>query len=348
MTNNRPILPKKLTSPQFSNEKASKPYKLVPLAKETPKRQKTVGRDSYKSKHLSGKLFLKLTVKTSTFVASGVVAMGSDLSNRTKNIPLIKVAVGQNEKLIIPGSSLKGVIRSIYEAITLSCLCKTKARRETIPDGYRECHDKNNLCPACRTFGAMGWQGLISFKDATADEIKTSIGFMPSLYKPEPERDGYYLNGKVAGRKFYYHAIEAVDKGKQQGIPVQQAAMELTFSTQLQFMNLTEAELGTIAIALGQDENNHFALKIGAGKPVGMGTAIAEITKIECSKTLKNRYLSYNHSEDNSISGDELKQYIQQLIQVARRTKLVRPDLLNELKEVLKYPTTREAPSDMY
>jgi hypothetical protein len=348
MTNNRPILPKKATEPQPVNEDISKPYKLIPLSQQTPKRKPPIGQDSYKSQLLNGKIFLKLTVKTSTFIASGVVAMGSDLSSRTKNIPLIKVAVGLDEKLIIPGSSLKGVIRSTYEAITLSCLCKTKAKRESIPDGYRECKDKQNLCHACQIFGAMGWQGLISFHDAIADEIKPSTGFMPSLHNPRPQRDGYYLNGKVAGRKFYYHAVKAVDKGQQQGIPIQQAGKELTFSTQLQFINLTKAELGTLLIALGQDKNNNFPLKIGGGKPVGMGTMIVELTKIECCKDLKNRYLDYRRSGNDILTADKLKEYIQGIIQSSHSEKLVQIEALNKLKEIWKYPTTREAPQDMY
>ncbi|PSB01550.1 RAMP superfamily CRISPR-associated protein [Merismopedia glauca] len=352
MTNNRPIPPRKPTPPQPINEPVTqnsfKPYKLIPLSNKTPQRKHPVGQDRYKSQLLSGKLCLKLTVKTSTFVASGVVVMGSDLSSRTKNIPLVKVAVGKDEKLIIPGSSLKGVIRSTYEAITLSCLCKTKANREAIPNGYKECNDKQKLCPACQVFGAMGWQGLISFNDAIADEIKPSIGFMPSLHNPRPKRDGYYLNGKVAGRKFYYHAIKPVDKGQQQGIPVQQAGNELTFSTQLQFMNLTKAELGTLLIVLGQDKNNNFALKVGGGKPIGMGTMIVELTKIERCNDLKNRYLDYCYSENDFLAGDKLKQYIQELIQASHNEKLVQIDALKELKEIWKYPTTREAPQDMY
>lgn len=327
------------------DERVPKPYAMVSLPKPAPQRKPPAGQEQFKLKRLSGKIHLRLTVKTATFVASGVVAMGSDVSSVNKNIPLIKVAVSQGEKIIIPGSSLKGVIRSTYEAMTSSCLCKTRARN--IPDGYFECRDKTKLCPACQVFGAMGWQGLISFQDAVAETIKPSVGFMPSLYAPHAKSHSYLINGKVAGRKFYYHAIKAVDKG-QKGIPVQQAGAELTLTTQLRFMNLTEAELGTLLIVLGQDKNNSFALKVGGGKPIGMGTMTVEVKEIEHSESVKNRYLSYTLSEDNNLTGEKLKQFIQKNVSAAHSEKLVQAEQLNQLKAILKYPTTRTAPEEMY
>lgn len=352
MNYNQPTSRQPNSSPTSRNnfsddERVPKPYSMVSLPKPAPKRQHPVGQEQFKPKHLSGKIYLRLTVKTATFIASGVVAMGSDVSSVNKNIPLIKVAVSQGEKIIIPGSSLKGVIRSTYEAITSSCLCKTRARKENIPEGYWECKDKTKLCPACQVFGAMGWQGLISFQDAVAETIKPSVGFMPSLYAPRPSRRDYFINGKVAGRKFYYHAIKAVDKGKQ-GIPVQQAGAELTLTTQLRFMNLTEAELGTLLIVLGQDKNNYFALKVGGGKPIGMGTMTVEVKEIEHSENVKNRYLSYTLSEDNKLTGEKLKQFIQKNVSAAHNQKLVQAEQLTEIKAILEYPTTRTAPEGMY
>jgi hypothetical protein len=235
-------------------------------------------------------------VKTATFIASGVVAMGSDLLDKTRSIPLIKTSIEGNQKLLIPGSSFKGAVRSTYEAITPSCLCKVakqykqgdKMVKIRLPRGYQECQvepqrNQTDVCPACRVFGALNWQGLIHFTDARCETAGFSTGFMPSLYRPRPEKRKAYFNQQreVAGRKFYYHAVKAVDKGQQQGIPVQQAGKEYTFTTQLRFMNLTSAELGTLLIVLGQDPKNPIALKVGGGKPVGMGTMVVDVTEIK-------------------------------------------------------------------
>lgn len=356
MTDNRPQprrrseTPTRRTQPTSPREDVDpKPYELISLPTLAPKRDKPAGQDKFKSDRLSGKMALRLTVKTTAFVASGVVAMGGDVSNQTKSIPLIKTAVQSDQKLIVPGSSLKGVVRSTYEAITASCLCKTKADRAAIPDGYRECSDKTKLCPACQVFGAMNWQGLIHFADAVAAEIQFNVGFMPSLHKPHPERQGYYLNKKVAGRKFYYHAIRAVDKGQQRGIPVLQAGKEYTFTTQVQFANLTQAELGTLAIALGQDSQNPIALKVGGGKPIGMGTMTVEVTEMELIRDRqgwRDRYSSY-HSQPESLAGTQLQQFVQQAIQSAHQ-QLVQAQQMQELKQVLQWPTDREPPEGMY
>ncbi|GAB4304463.1 MAG: RAMP superfamily CRISPR-associated protein [Oscillatoriaceae cyanobacterium] len=338
-------------------EEFAKPYALVSLPRQAPRRGSPAGQERFLSDRLTGKLHLRLTVKTTAFIASGVVAMGSDLSSsKTKNLPLIKTAVERDNRLIIPGSSLKGVVRSAYEAITQSCLCKTQADKNKIPDGYRECNNKkdhkkdskkDNLCPACQVFGALNWQGLIHFPDAAAVEADFKVGFMPSLKQPSKDFPGYYINGKVAGRKFYYHAIRAVDKGQQQGIEVQQAGGEFVFGTRLRYMNLTPAELGTLLIILGQDKSHPaIALKVGGGKPVGMGTMTVEVTEIEQFGRGRERYSSYN-TEPQSFTGKELQQFMEKSIKDAHN-QLVQSRQLQELTQVLQWPTDREPQEGMY
>lgn len=355
MTSNRPLPPKKLST-SYQGTGQPKPYQLISLA-EVPQKARPAGQERFRSDHLTGKINLRLTVKTSAFVASGVVVMGSDLSSTTKNIPLIKTAVERDHSLVIPGSSLKGAIRSTYEAITRSCLCKiSRNYKKNIAEEYSECtinipRNQVNICPACQIFGAMDWQGLVHFTDAKCEKSGFNTGFMPSLYRPRPEeRKAYFKNGKVAGRKFYYHAVKAVDKGQQQGIPVQQAGKEYTFTTQVRFMNLSQAELGALLIVLGQDADNKIALKLGGGKPIGMGTMVVEVTevqRIQTSQEWRDRYSNYN-SEPDSLTGKTLEEFIKSVIQSARTSQLVQSQQLQELAEVLKWPTDREAPEGVY
>ncbi|HEY9873495.1 MAG TPA: RAMP superfamily CRISPR-associated protein [Candidatus Obscuribacterales bacterium] len=359
MTNNRPQPATRPISPKPPEELGlPKPYQLISLPNQSPKREKPAGQDRFKSDRLSGFLELRLTVKTSAFIASGVVAMGSDLSTSAKGIPLIKTSVERDQRLLIPGSSLKGVVRSTYEAITSSCLCKvTKKYQEQVPSGYKECvvnrqRNQVEVCPACQVFGAMDWQGLIHFTDAECEKTGFSTGFMPSLYRPRPDERRAYFNqqGKVAGRKFYYHAVKAVDKGQQQGIPVQQAGKEVTFTTQLRFMNLTQAQLGTLLIVLAQDFKNIIALKVGGGKPIGMGTMVVDVKEIKLIKSKqewRDRYSAYG-SKPDTLTGNSLKEFITGVIQVAHREKLVQDQQLQELKRVLQWPTDRQPPEGMY
>ncbi len=333
---------------QSSETPAPKPYAMVSFPKERPQLQQPIGQDKYHENRCHGILHLTLKVQTALHVSTGVVVMGSDVGQ--KSIPLIKTMMqGTEGQLIIPGSSLKGVVRSVYEAITNSTLAViTQRYKNDIPSERLPCRDKNRLCPASRVFGALDWQGLINFTDARCQSAGFRAGFMPSLYRPHSEaKHNYFKQGKVAGRKFYYHTIKAVDKGQQQGIPVQQAVKEFVFTTQLHYRNLSQAELGTLLIVLGQDKPKHpIALKVGGGKPIGMGTMAAEITLLEQPANLRDRYLSYD-SKPTQLAGNQLQQMMQKAIAEAHR-QLVQSQQLQELADVLKYPTDREPPEGMY
>jgi len=359
MTTNLPPKPRRSTpppsSPVSNNNPAEtgepKPYELISFPKERPPKNPPAGHHQYLGDRLHGTLFLTLKVQTTLHVSTGVVVMGSDIGSR---VPLIKTMVQNiDQKLSIQGSSLKGCIRSAYEAITNSTLAVITSRyRDKIPQERLPCKNKQELCPASQVFGALDWQGLIEFSDAKCQNTGFATGFMPSLYRPRPDQRRAYFDarGNVAGRKFYYHTIRAIDKGQNQGITVQQAAKEYTFQTQIQFKNLTAAELGTLLIVLGQDPKYAIALKVGGGKPIGMGTMTVEVT---AAKVLQNkgdlcdRYSSYNPPESDSMTGTKLQQFMQKNIQAAH-SSLVQATQLQQLAEVLKYPTDREPPTGMY
>lgn len=359
MTTNLPPKPRRSTpppsSPVSNNNPAEtgepKPYELISFPKERPPKNPPAGHHQYLGDRLHGTLFLTLKVQTTLHVSTGVVVMGSDIGSR---VPLIKTMVQNiDQKLSIQGSSLKGCIRSAYEAITNSTLAVITSRyRDKIPQERLPCKNKQELCPASQVFGALDWQGLIEFSDAKCQNTGFATGFMPSLYRPRPDQRRAYFDarGNVAGRKFYYHTIRAIDKGQNQGITVQQAAKEYTFKTQIQFKNLTAAELGTLLIVLGQDPKYPIALKVGGGKPIGMGTMTVEVTAarvLQNKGDLRDRYSSYKPPESDSMTGTKLQLFMQKNIQAAH-SSLVQATQLQQLAEVLKYPTDREPPTGMY
>lgn len=315
-------------------------YNFISLPQQKPDRLNILGNegkdkfghDQYQlnNQRFSGKLFLSLIVVSPVSVNSGITVMGSDLAQQTLDatsakyvatISLIQSSVQQNQRLIIPGSSLKGVVRSIYEAITRSCLCKTNAK---VPDGYSECKDISQLCPACVTFGAMSWLGLVHFHDAKYDPDNDKPGFQTGLitplFSPKPEavdletgeKVYYDKNNNIRGRKFYPHAYEEEVKPT---IRIQQAELGKKFTTYVSYANLTKAQLGTLLIALGQDPENRLGLKIGSGKAVGMGTMKIDVVKIEQLNI--NRYLSYN-SNSSALEGDKLQTFILDVIKSAK------------------------------
>ena len=324
-----------------------KPYKLVSFPPQPPKLQRPVGHEKYLSDRLHGTLYLTLKVQTSLHVSTGLVVLGSDLNRKTS---LIKTMVQNiDQKLSIQGSSLKGCIRSLYEAITNSTLAITTSKHiNKMPRDRSPCKNKEKLCPASRVFGALDWQGLLDFNDATCTNVDFSIGFMPSLYRPRPdENDSYLIAGKAAGRKFYYNTNKAISKGENSGIAVQQAGREYTFTTQLHYKNLLPEELGTLLIVLGQDPKYPMALKVGGGKPIGMGTMTVTIDKIIRPQDLKQRYSSYQTNTSDELTGEELAKYKQKNIQAAH-SRLIEKPQLEEIAAILLYPSDRQPPAGMY
>ncbi|MCT7971065.1 RAMP superfamily CRISPR-associated protein [Laspinema olomoucense] len=325
-----------------------KPYEFVPFSKERPPLQRPIGHDKYHADRISGTLFLTLTVQTPVHISTGVVAMGSDVGEN--RIPLIKLmALNAGKNPVIPGSSLKGVVRSVYEAITNSTLAVVTNRyRNQIPQDRLPCRNKEQLCPASRVFGAMDWQGVVEFSDSQCISAKYGAGFMPSLYRPRPDETRRYFDtrGMAKGRKFYYHTDRPASPGQNKGIPVQQAGTQLTFSTRVQLTNLTPAELGVLFIALGQDSQYPMALKIGGGKPIGMGTMTVAVTELKKPDNLRDRYLSYN-PESESMTGKPLQDFLGTAMQQAHN-QLIQKQQLEQLHRVLFYPTTRQPPQGIY
>jgi hypothetical protein len=329
--------------PPRTSENVPKPYDFVSFPDRRPPLRKPIGHHQYFDKRIHGTLHLELSVATAVHVSTGITMMGSDVGQ--SGIPLIKTMQTSGNKLTIPGSSLKGVVRSIYEAITNSTLgVVTNKYKSRMPDDRLPCRKKEQLCPASQIFGALDWQGLVSFRDARCVKTGFVPGFMPSLYCPRPDQRRKYFN--PVGRKFYYHATKAIGGG-QQGIPVQQANQQYVFEATVQVHNLSLAEFGTLLIALGQDREYPLALKVGAGKPIGMGTMNVKLTAIAKPQSIADRYTDYN-SETPLLTDEALEKLVKNAIATARQEKLVELLQLQQLHRILTYPTDRQAPSGMY
>jgi hypothetical protein len=102
-----------------------------------------------------------------------------------------------------------------------------------------------------------------------------------------------------------------------------------------------------LLIALGQDPNYPIALKVGGGKPIGMGTMTVSIDKIAQPQSLKERYSSYQISASDELTGEKLAQFKQRHIQTAY-LRLIEEDQLKELAAILRYPSDRQPPTGMY
>ncbi|MEH1767179.1 RAMP superfamily CRISPR-associated protein [Nostoc sp.] len=337
-----------------NQERGPRPYDFVYFPDEPPTENHPPGHDKYLSDHLHGTLFLTLKVYTALHISTGVVVMGSDINR--KDIPLIKTMVqGRNKKLLIQGSSLKGCIRSIYEAITNSRMGVQPKNTDQYPYPPERLPSDNinQLCPASIVFGTSGegwgWQSLVSIQDAYYQATGYEIGFMPNLHSPQLDNEVYYLNDETIGRKFYYNMKHAIDKGEGNGIPAQVALEDEIFITKLIFKNLKPEELGTLLIALGQDKEYPLILKVGAGKPIGMGSMMIKIDKAQVLQNqadLKLRYTSFITPSNLYLTDKSLTNFIEERIKEAHE-KLIEKPQLDKLSKILN-PVTNHVPYEKY
>jgi len=265
------------------------PYGFVRLG---PAAQRATATRHDQFQGLSGCLHCRLTALTHLFVPkTQEVTKG-----KHQELALIRFADGRP---LLPGSSLKGVIRSVAEAISGSCLTLPLGKGGEIeyrgrppvtfriPRGFEHCRDADHLCPACRIFGSLSgnnaFLGKISLSDALAAapfEVETMT--IEALMEPKPRHRAWYEDpqqrGFLRGRKFYYHrplGPRRTTVKNEYNKTIETVKPGAVFEFEVDYINLTEAELALLIFALTLEPG--MAYKVGMGKPVGLGSTRLEI-----------------------------------------------------------------------
>ncbi|MCY1071207.1 RAMP superfamily CRISPR-associated protein [Nannocystis sp. RBIL2] len=208
----------------------------------------------------------------------------------------------------IPGSSLKGVLRARFEAVTHSCFdppkhdVRVKIRSSTFNErgithailnadavrGFeRTCRSPGPLCPACALFGALNLRSRLVVTDArpaapTLDSYTIPEQFVPNLHHVGRlrvrESDNVLEIQRLHGRKFAVGRDERPPPSNYAHAAAQRQAQPQRLEvlpvgthlhSELRYTNLTTAELGGLLAALGLAPRSR--LKIGGGKCHGLG-----------------------------------------------------------------------------
>ena len=164
----------------------------------------------------------------------------------------------------------------------------------------RPCSSRDNVCKACALFGMIGEKSLGSKVRITDGICVLDPGTMGSvllreLGSPKPSYLPFYTeNGmnydqqgiRIRGRKFYWHNPKAAsDKNVYQcdlkgdisrcsAVELQNPGAEYTF--RVYYDGITEQQRNELAwaVTLGDnDKNGEHCIKIGHGKPLGLGSA---------------------------------------------------------------------------
>lgn len=329
-----------------------KPYEFVPFPPGSPRKEKVEGHHHFAAGKLSGTLTLRLTARRPVQVASGFQDVIRLKSGETVVAQDVTVRRREGETHVLPGSSLKGVVRSLVEALSPSCMQVMAWRtRSAVPRRLSSCSQVDRLCPACRLFGMTGrgrenYAGQVQVEDAVMVAGNLVIVRTPLLWAPARSRRGLprrYLEGREAkGRKFYFHGRLA------RGPDARMAAgTGAVFEGRFHFENLTAGELGLLLTALGQHPEKPFLIKAGAAKPVGMGSMEVEVRRVDL--------LGDVHSSGRAgvggerLEGDALGERMRGWIALAEREGLLQAEALDDLWAILREDNlSRPSPEEAY
>jgi RAMP superfamily len=335
---------------------ADKPYDFVYFTNQSPKLRSPIGHDRYHPNLLHGRISLKLHVLKGLHNSTGVTVLGEDLEMPRWNL-VKSMLQGEDRRLRIQGSSFKGCIRTIYEAISNSKLGTNSIDKSSVPDKFKPVDKIESLCPASHVFGSQDWQGLLEFHDAICETTyEKSVIYIPSLWGPQKKCDNYYQNiGRrrlQKGRKFYHSMTRVADRQLDETTNIQIAATMSVFSTHLNFKNISHAELGCLLISLGQDPQYPLLPKLGLGKSIGLGSVKIEPIEFQIvtdRENMKERYQHYNLST-SCLDLERSQSLIKDCIGIARSHTDGLVDLasLQKLANILTDKPQKQPPEGVY
>jgi CRISPR/Cas system CSM-associated protein Csm3 (group 7 of RAMP superfamily) len=210
---------------------------------------------------------------------------------------------------IIPGSSLKGMLRCLVETLGNGCLTLFDGRYERskidytreIPRDFQHCTDTKNLCIACRLFGTLKersnsiFLGKVNIGDAQVYKDKVYLYdpiYTKPLMEPKPHHASFYLDEAkkyIAGRKYYFHhspdyPIPTETRiipmgGRPANRYIQPIDRDTQFHFRIDFTNLEADEFAALLLAVVLEKDMRH--KIGYGKPLGLGSIYLYPTRLK-------------------------------------------------------------------
>lgn len=233
--------------------------------------------DRFSRDLLSGRIEATLLTEQPLLIGSGEVEV-EDGGNISQRLQFARIH-GRNE-LVVPGSSLKGVIRTYAEALSPSCRAVT---------------DRCQSCPVCAIFGSTGGQGRFGFADALLDRGVRTRG-IPIKQRRAPTQE-------CLGRKFYYFDYPQRPQDPHEE-KVEVVPTNTAIACTAAFLNLANWELGLVLLAMGlgcEERVKPFSLKLGGGKNRKLGKARFLPDKLEVISIDKRAEL------ESRVNGKEYK-----------------------------------------
>lgn len=189
-----------------------KPYGFVPLL-DVCERTQGIDQHVFPEGTYSGKLGITMTLLSSLGIGDGHTSILEDGR-------LLHRQLRRNGEPAIPGSSVKGMVRSIAEAVSHACAPKlpdpwVRGLLRAFPArNQSQCDSTRALCPVCSLFGFAGrresYRGKVLFGDFASDAsipvVLESILQQQTPFKnyPRPPHDLFGMGGNYGNERLYY------------------------------------------------------------------------------------------------------------------------------------------------
>jgi len=297
------------------NEMIWNPYRMVPVQDEQPGRRNPLTHELFQG--MSGEVEAKLTTLTPLLIG---VQEGSH-----------KRHIYSNLLPIIPGSSLKGMLRSLAELVGNGCDVTNSSDPK-----HHKCEASDKLCISCRMFGMQHKKNSFMGK-VFCGEGKWHGEGQPKILQqqrvllanPKARHTAFYTTSKNV-RKIYHHNPACkdgpqLDHNQQRENMVaylHPIAADETFIFRVDFSNLEEDEFALLLYCLtleknitlmanGREHTGDLYHKLGMGKPIGMGSVKIDITKltIQAQESIF-RYRTWEGTDPKVYIGEALHKEI--------------------------------------
>lgn len=258
---------------------------------------------------------------------------------------------------ILPGSSLKGLFRSLVETVAPGCWCLFDGQyrddvdyTRNLPRAFHQCNSDRALCPACRMFGLIHGKsvhllGRVGFDDAVCSLRRDHEAvYTPILDGPKPRHSAWYLDpaGKwVAGRKFYFHQRrirtereQKISRARQHPLNEHITPLDKgsAFLLSVHFTDLFDAELPLLLYALILEPGMRH--KLGYAKPAGLGSIRVNLTRL----TRQDMATRYTGGTPEVYEGQALEKLVsEQTASFAANSSSV---TLQDLRRIWGWPPT--------
>lgn len=194
---------------------------------------------------------------------------------------------GEQQTPVLPGSSLKGAVRQVYELLTPSCVLGLHRKGQLCQVKHHQVHGK--VCPACSLFGALGYAGRLAFGEATPTKLILKKTQVPNGWTPQEPVDGHV--------RVYDLSPDRDQEGQIRETPETTRAVAGVFTSKVRVLNASQEELGILLLAVGLNAPSSPGLRLGGKKFHGLGAVNPELVVAD------EYYPHYRRFEGETLAG---------------------------------------------